>query len=248
MICEKCGKEFKEDFRKDKATIRKTPTPRFCSKSCANGHTKTEAQKTNISKGMLSKSEKWQESYITRYGRPYDEDKKYVKPKIPCVICGIPRGWNNKLGMCKKCYSKTDEYSKTVSMATKGKTGGLRKGSGIGKKGWYKGFYCRSSWELAWLVYQLDNNKKVLQTNEHFEYEFEGSKHRYYPDFLIDDVWYEIKGRRESNVQAKIDQFPKDKKLVLIEGKKEIKPFLEYAKNKYGDFLYLYEKSDLHKQ
>lgn len=32
--------------------------------------------------------------------------------------------------------------------------GGLRHGSGRGKKGWYKGFYCRSTWELAWLVYQ----------------------------------------------------------------------------------------------
>jgi hypothetical protein len=29
------------------------------------------------------------------------------------------------------------------------KVGGLREGSGRGKKGWYKGFYCRSTWELA---------------------------------------------------------------------------------------------------
>ena len=36
--------------------------------------------------------------------------------------------------------------------------GGLRPGSGRGKMGYYKGYYCRSSWELAWIVYQIEHN------------------------------------------------------------------------------------------
>ena len=38
-------------------------------------------------------------------------------------------------------------------------SGGLRHGSGRGKKGWYKGYWCDSTWELAWVIYQLDNGK-----------------------------------------------------------------------------------------
>jgi hypothetical protein len=112
--------------------------------------------------------------------------------------------------------------------------GGLRKGSGRGKKGWYKGFYCRSTWELAWLVYQLDKEIKVEHCHDTFEYEFEGEKHKYYPDFIVDGSYIEIKGFRYPNTQSKIDQFPSDKKLVLIEGKKEIKPYLNHVEEKYG--------------
>ena len=36
--------------------------------------------------------------------------------------------------------------------------GGYRQGSGRGKKGWYKGFFCDSSWELAYVIYCLDHN------------------------------------------------------------------------------------------
>ncbi len=112
--------------------------------------------------------------------------------------------------------------------------GGLRHGSGRGKKGWYKGFYCRSTWELAWLVYQIEHNIKVDHCYDTFEYCFEGEKHRYYPDFMIGEDYIEIKGFRYSNTQAKIDQFPKEKNLVMIEGKKEIKPYLNYVEEKYG--------------
>lgn len=122
--------------------------------------------------------------------------------------------------------------------------GGLRKGSGRGKKGWYKEFYCRSTWELAWLVYQLDSGIKVDHCHDTFEYEFEGEKHKYYPDFMIGEDYIEIKGFRYPNTKEKINQFPKDKKLIMIEGKKEIKPYLEYVEEKYGKEFWkvLYEE------
>lgn len=112
--------------------------------------------------------------------------------------------------------------------------GGLRQGSGKGIKGWYRGFYCRSTWELAWLVYQLEHKIKVDKCNESFDYFFEEQIHKYYPDFMIENVYYEIKGYRNKNVQAKIDQFPTDKMLIMIEGKEEIRPYLQYCEEKYG--------------
>ena len=112
--------------------------------------------------------------------------------------------------------------------------GGLREGSGRGIKGWYKQFYCRSTWELAWLVYNIEHGVVVKQCHESFEYLFEEEKHKYYPDFIVEDRYFEIKGYRDKKVKSKIDQFPLDKTLIMIEGKKEIKTYLEYVIKKYG--------------
>jgi hypothetical protein len=129
----------------------------------------------------------------------------------------------------KKHSEKTKEnWKKNKNM------GGIRSGSGKGIKGWYREFYCRSTWELAWLVFQIEHNIKVSKCNESFKYVFENKEHKYFPDFMIGDIYFEIKGFRRKNVSEKINQFPKNKKLILIEGKKEIKPYLTYCKEKYG--------------
>lgn len=123
------------------------------------------------------------------------------------------------------------------------KSGGYRKGSGRGKSGWYKGHWCDSSWELAFIIYNLDHNIKFIRNTEKFSYEFEGKKKNYIPDFIMEDRTYvEIKGYDNGLTQAKISYFPH--KLELIVGKK-IKPYLDYVVNKYGkDFINLYEKRE----
>ena len=116
--------------------------------------------------------------------------------------------------------------------------GGLRLHSGRGIQGWYRGFYCRSTWELAWLVFQLDNEIEVKSCSDSFEYEWRGEKHKYHPDFIVDENYIEIKGFRYPNTEEKIKQFPSDRNLILIEGKKEIKPYIEYVEKKYGKYFW----------
>lgn len=121
------------------------------------------------------------------------------------------------------------------------KSGGYRKGSGIGKHGWYKGFYCDSSWELAFVVYNLEHNIKLIRNKERFPYVFNGKNYYYIPDFIIDDTLIEIKGYKDLKWKAKHNQFPKDRKLVVLE-KNEMKPYLDYVIEKYGkNFIDLYE-------
>lgn len=123
-------------------------------------------------------------------------------------------------------------------------SGGLRRGSGRGKKGWYKGYWCDSSWELAWVIYNLEHNIKFKRNDIGFEYQYEGEKRKYYPDFLITETYYEIKGRRsfekmDDENKEKIKQFKFNLK-VLYE--KDMKPYISYVVNKYGkDFIKLYE-------
>lgn len=121
--------------------------------------------------------------------------------------------------------------------------GGYREGSARNYKyGYYQGILCDSSWELAFLLYHLDNNLIIKRNTDYFEYTYKGKVHKYFPDFIIDGVYYEIKGRYFDPVESKLAQFPKDKMLVLLD-KSKIQKYVAYAKNKYGkEFYKMYDK------
>ena len=140
----------------------------------------------------------------------------------------------------KNCYLKDS----TCKFRENGK-GGKRQGSGRGEKGWYKGYYCDSSWELAFVIYNLENKIKFERNKQGFEYEYEGEQHKFYPDFIMEDGTYvETKGYLDEKNVAKIKNFPE--KIVVI-GKNEIKEYINYVTDKYGhNFTRLYE-DNLHK-
>jgi hypothetical protein len=140
------------------------------------------------------------------------------------------------------CCSKLCSYKwikKTGYL--KGKSGGYRAKGGRGKQGWYKGYYCNSSWELAWVIYQLEHGIKFKRNTTGFPYEFNGKRFKFYPDFILENGDYvEVKGYTDEKVKAKFSNFPH--KLIIIE-KHDIKPFIQYTEEKYGnDFIKLYEQ------
>ena len=116
-------------------------------------------------------------------------------------------------------------------------------GSGRGKKGWYKGYWCDSSWELAFVIYNIEHDIKFKRSTETFIYTFNNKFHKYLPDFIMEDGTYiEVKGYYTRQVDAKIKQFPKDKKLIVIDSK-GIKKYINYCILKYGKtFINLYDK------
>ena len=158
-------------------------------------------------------------------------------------LCPLNKNRKYKNGMLGKTSHRkglTKETSEEIKRIYEKTTYGPRKGSSRGKKGWYKGYWCDSSWELAWVIYNLDNNIAFTRNTEGFEYLFDNIKHKYFPDFKKEDVFIEIKGYFSEQVKAKINQFPF--KLEVL-SKEEMKPILEYVINKYGkDFIKLYEK------
>ena len=115
------------------------------------------------------------------------------------------------------------------------------KPSGRGKRGNYKGVYCQSSWELAYVLFCIDHNINFIRNNKYFEYEFEGKVHNYFPDFYLpdSDTYVEVKGYYDKRSKAKFEQFKGTLQLLTL---KEMKPILEYVENKYGkDFINLYD-------
>jgi hypothetical protein len=131
------------------------------------------------------------------------------------------------------------------SMKKNPNAGGIRKGSGFGKKGYYMGIWCDSTWELAFVIYNLEHSILFVRNQEGFEYTFKGKICKYYPDFIIDNIYYEIKGRHNYNqldlkTKAKIDSF---RKSLVVLYYHEMIPIFKYVISKYGkDFHLLYDK------
>ena len=127
------------------------------------------------------------------------------------------------------------------SMKKNPNCGGYRKNSGRGKYGWYKGIWCQSSWELAWVIWALENKIDFQRNWKKFEYKFKGKIKYYIPDFILNNNDYvEVKGYWTKQFQMKIQQFPFN---LEVFSKKEMKPILNYVIHKYGkNYINLYEK------
>lgn len=132
-----------------------------------------------------------------------------------------------------------DRKEKIRAGMRKNRIGGYIQGSGRGKHGRYKGFWCDSSWELAYLIYCLEHSIKIERNTERFTYIFNGKEFKYLPDFIVDGTLIEIKGIWTDKEKAKISQCPK---VIKVIDKISITPYIEYATTKYGrDFISLYE-------
>jgi hypothetical protein len=131
------------------------------------------------------------------------------------------------------------ERRRKISLGKKGNRGGYRRESSRGKSGWYRGYWCDSSYELAYVMYNLDYNIEFERNYTKFPYSFEGKIHNWLPDFIVGDKYVEIKGYLNEKDKNKIEQFKEPLILLINEG---IKPYIDYAKEKYGkNYVELYD-------
>ena len=108
--------------------------------------------------------------------------------------------------------------------------GGYREGSGRAKCGYYKGIYCGSTYELAWVIFQLDNNKKF----DRFPGFVEADGKKYFPDFLQDGKIVEIKGYEVADkVDAKTTIANKNGYEVVVLRKADLKEQFLWVEEKY---------------
>jgi hypothetical protein len=118
--------------------------------------------------------------------------------------------------------------------------GQYRQGSGRGKKGRYKGYWCDSSYELAFVIYALDEGMWFERNWQAFPYTFEGRTHTWIPDFRLKDGTYlEIKGYSSPQTEAKFAAFPHG---LIVVKRENMKFVFDHVIRKYGrDFTRLYE-------
>ncbi len=133
-----------------------------------------------------------------------------------------------------------EETKKRLSVVAKGRNlGGYKKGSGRGKKGWYQGFFCDSSWELAFVIYCLEHQIPLERNTEMRQYVWQDKVRNYLPDFVVDGVTTEVKGYKTAQWLAKMEFNPD----VRVLYQNDMKPILDYVISKYGkNFVELYQK------
>lgn len=237
-ICENCGKEHDGSYG----------SGRFCSKQC-RGAFVAKNQKTGC---KANKS--WQCEYC---GLVFTSRAKWYEHKHKEHSEYYGHVWNkgltketdrriyNAAELLKKHFQDgtvihsfagkhlTDEHkNKIIKTYEQNRT--LNK-----YRGFYNGIYFQYSFELAWLVWNIEHGNKVNRCTKSFKYFDTVQKkiRRYYPDFeLPDGTIVEIKGRMTQNVidkqNAVINEYHEKYQLLF---KKDIQICLDYCKKKYGN-------------
>lgn len=215
--CQKCGKIFKKDYRRDKKWIKSNPQ-RFCSRFCANSNLHSVDTKIKIGDSLRGE---W--------------------INITCKQCSKPmKIRKSSLGVKKFCSRKclalfqhfSVDFSRKMSKALKGKTGGRKDFNGK-NCGYYKGILFQSSWELAFIVYNLEYQLPIKRNFTYFPYTYQNELFKYYPDFICGSEYIEVKGWYSNRSKEKKEQFPKDKQLKVLLSE-DMLPYITYCKTKYG--------------
>lgn len=115
----------------------------------------------------------------------------------------------------------------------------------------YNGETFDSSWELCYYIFCRDNGIKTERNPEPLYYYWNNQRYIYQPDFLTEGELVEIKGdhffeggKLINPYNRDLDGIAAEKQKCMVENKvkilkqKEIQPYIEYVKSKYGkDFL-----------
>ena len=208
--CPKCDKEFN-------CISKYGDKNKFCSRSCANSRFWDNDKKARHSK--IAKRH-------VNYKPP-----KMVKRTCPCGKEFITRPFKKKKYCCIIC---ANNHKPKINC------GGYREGSGRSKSGYYKGFYCGSTYELCWVIYNLDHSLYFKR----FEGVLEKNGLKYVPDFLIGDKQIvEIKGYETELVNKKTSLAESFGYSVKVMYKEDLKEIFSYVESKYGtkNFYTLYD-------
>ena len=224
--CPKCNKEF--EIKITNSEYKKNRFRKFCSRKCANSKEWTEENKKKLS-DICKSSEK-----VKKSNKLIGEKLKlrYNKKGIEftCLHCN-KKGYDNRTGKHDKRKYHPECWLKC--------SGGLRKGSSRGKQGWYKGYWCDSSYELSFLIYCLEHDIKIERNYKGYKYIYHGKNHTYYPDFRVNGILTEIKNYRSELTNEKLKSVDERIDIIYTD---TIKPYLKYVRNKYGNnFVELYE-------
>ena len=219
LTCPKCGKKFV--IRISKYQLDKGDYRRFCSRTCANSR---QFDKESNIKRSESLKEFYKEHLINiqHYYKTYK-----------CKCCGKEFNMSEPRYSTSRIYCSKECSDKWMKENVYSKSGGYRKGSGRSKHGWYKGFYCDSTYELAYLIYCLDHNIDIKRSTDVFEYSIDGMIHQYHPDFEVNGELIEIKGYHNELVDIKSLSVDRPIKILY---EKDLKVCFEYILNTYGKY------------
>ena len=218
----------------------------FCNKECKNQNSLTNHKrfcKSNPDHIIMPPHRKGISSWNS--GLTSKDDSR--------ILCGSELADAVKQGMINSNYVPTGRAlteekeqirrQKLSAVAKERNLGGYVQGSGRGKKGWYKGFFCDSTYELVYVIFNLDNDIPFKKCQKVYQYLIDGKTHNYHPDFeLADGTLVEIEGYHNSLVDIKAAAVKDTKIDILYES--DLKYAFDWVENHYAykELADLYEK------
>lgn len=217
--CKKCSKTFD--------AYSKWGIKSYCSRTCAN----SRGPRPEKFKQKLSKSFTGIKKNPIAIQKGIDTKIKLgqIKNKITnCVVCG-----KEKIKSTKTCSRDCFKKLATSNALSQIKHGG-------GHKGLYHGIMCDSTYELAFLIWHLDHNIPIRRSENVYSYIYKGKVSKYIPDFIANNIEYEIKGYMCNRARAKLEQ----NSHISVVDRSAIQPYIKWVKSKYNvkNIEDLYEK------
>lgn len=216
LYCEFCGKECysRNSLLNHQRRCRYNPNQLVSSGAFQKGA-------TAWNKGLTKETDKRVAAH--------SEQVKQTKKNKPQVNCG-------------RASTPEKEFERRAKIAAYAKTrglGGLTPKAGRGKKGWYKGYFCDSTYELVFVIYNIDNNIFFKRCDRSYSYTVDNKEYRYHPDFeLADGSLVEIKGYHTELVDIKLASVNDRPIKILFE--KDLKYAFDWVKKHYS-YKYLYD-------
>lgn len=201
-VCEECGNIVAFVNSKQSGLFQ-----RFCCRKCANSNELTK--------------QRVREYNLKTYGVPVTSQAQCIKDKAKAhfqEIYKVDNPWQAEECKIKAKKTKYDKYGdENYNNREKSEQTCLDRYGGISnmhsieiqrkqrQRYVYDSISFDSAPEIAFYIYLKDNNIPFkYQPNISFEYSFDGKLHKYFPDFKVGDIFFEIKG----------DHFFKDGKMI----------------------------------
>lgn len=189
----------------------------FCSKACKNNNSQRNHERLCKSNPNKQEPTKVFGKRSKPGGNKYTKAAKLGLPKP--VVSDETR---EKISSANKSRSKEltqsigEKSSKTI--LEKAKNGEWHVSLAKNMHYNYQGVDLHGTWELRLAMYMDDNKITWWRCDDIFEYEFDGRTLSYQPDFYLPkfDLYIEVKGYATEKDFAKWNQFPKDRKLVVL--------------------------------
>ena len=224
-------KLFNERRKEHKEQQLMPGTCSFCGKFCKNQNALKQHQircKNNPNKIKLSQpSSNFLNAPRKSWNKGQTKDTNPIIARIAKKLKTIATGH----ALTKE---KEELRRRKISEAAKrNHIGGFKLRSGRGHRGWYKDFFCSSTYELVYVIYNIDHNIKFNRCNRKYLYEYDGEQHYYHPDFELEDgSLVEIKGYVTDKVKAKLNSVSDRPIKMLCE--KDLKYAFDYVKENYS--------------
>ena len=204
--CPKCNVDFNAYSKWGERT--------FCSPKCRNSRgPRTDECKQKIREKLTGR----------KSARPSPQKGKILVERI-----------QRDCPVCQHQFTTTKTRNKVYcsSDCRKKRAGGYRPGSGRSKSGYYKGIYCGSTYELCWVIYNLDHSIPFTRFTGCLVH----NEVKYYPDFLLEDgkTIVEIKGyEANETVDIKTGVAERHGYTVKVLRKKDLQPIFDYVSQTY---------------